>query len=211
MKGVLIGVLLFISFYPAQGLAQSKNFGLKFGVGSAGVYQNPVVDGRVRGFSLYGFYDLNISHSFFSTIDLGVTQRGFKSTQNETTQSGGSVKKVTATSRTTYLSLEPFVNVMFLPTSLPIYLGIAPRFDLLIKRDPGELKFTSGTYKIDLVNDLDRFAFGTSLVLGYKNISIAGVRFRLEGKYEVDITDSMSKYPAKYRNNVLMFLLGVNL
>jgi hypothetical protein len=173
-------ILIFISilFFSINSFSQIDSYGLKIGIQSAGVHSYLYSMKRYYGISFYGFTDIKITKDFFSTIDLGFTQRGFKNT--------------------------PIA-------SSSLYLGAGPRFDFLIDRVPGKFKFTAVTVTDELVNYLDKYVFGVSIISGVKNIRFVGASFRLEGKYEVDITDSMSKYPAKFRSNVFMLALGINL
>lgn len=214
MKKYIVVVILFTLMLPPAAFSQFSNYGVKFGVESAGAkYLHNYADGRLVGISVYGFADLNIFRNLSSTIDLGVTQRGYTTSQIETNEQGEFIKKVTATSRLTYISLAPFVNLDAPISGVLLFAGVAPRFDLLINRSPGSYVF-SGSYPVfkdPLPNNLDRSILGASFAAGIKNVVIDHIGFRLEGKYEIDITDSMSKYPAKYRNNVFMLVLGVNL
>lgn len=213
MKKITFAILLTALLWPAVSVSQISDYGLKFGLESAGARTSPKsADGRITGFSMYAFTDLDISRRLFSTIDLGFTQRGFTTNQNQTDERGVFIRKVTATSRVSYISLAPFLNIDAPVSTAALYAGVAPRFDLLVQRSPGTFVFPKiGSLDFRLVDYFDRFILGTSFVTGIKNVSIGGVNFRLEGKYEIDITDSMSKYPAKYRNNVLMLVLGVTL
>jgi len=214
MKKYIVVIILFTFMLPLAAFSQFSNYGVKFGVESAGAKNTPnFADGRLVGISVYGFADLNILRNISSTIDLGVTQRGYTSSQIQTNEQGEFIKKVTATSRLTYISLAPFVNLDAPISGVSLFAGVAPRFDLLIYRSPGSYAF-SGYYpavKDQLPHYLNRSIFGASFAAGIKNVVIDHIGFRLEGKYEMDITDSMSKYPAKYRNNVFMLVLGVNL
>jgi len=202
---------MIILIYPINSFSQISDYGFKFGIQSAGVYNNLYVDGRVYGFSLYGFTDFFISQSIFISADLGVTQRGFKSSMDERNENGEFVQEVIATSRLTYISLTPFINFSTSLGSSLIYLGSGPRFDYLVNKEPGKFSFTTITVTDELVNYLDKLVFGVSIMAGIKNVTFYGINFRFEGKYEIDITDSMSKYPAKYRNNIFMLAVGVSL
>ncbi len=204
-------IVLITLIYQIMVYSQINNFGLKLGIQSAGVADNQSADGRILGFSIYGYADLNISHNFNSTIDLGLTQRGYKNKMIETNEEGEFIQDVIATSKVTYISISPFVNYnIFLPSNI-IYLGMAPRFDILVNKESGKFSFTTITITDELINYLDKTIWGISFVAGIKDIKLSGINFRIEGKYEMDITDSLSKYPANYKNNVLMLLIGLNI
>ena len=204
-------MFLMTLIYQIVAYSQTNYFGLKLGIQSAGVSDNQFAEGRILGFSIYGFVDLNISHNFNSTIELGLTQRGYKNKMIETSEEGEFIQDVIATSKVTYISISPFVDYnIFLPSNI-IYLGIAPRFDILVNKEPGKFSFTTITITDELINYLDKTIWGISFVAGIKDIKLSGINFRIEGKYEMDITDSLSKYPANYKNNVLMLLIGVNI
>ena len=206
-------ILIFISilFFSINSFSQIDSYGLKIGIQSAGVHSYLYSMKRYYGISFYGFTDIKITKDFFSTIDLGFTQRGFKNTMDERNDYGEFVQEVIATSKLTYISFTPSINFNTPIASSSLYLGAGPRFDFLIDRVPGKFKFTAVTVTDELVNYLDKYVFGVSIISGVKNIRFVGASFRLEGKYEVDITDSMSKYPAKFRSNVFMLALGINL
>lgn len=206
-------ILTFISIllFSINSFSQIDSYGLKIGIQSTGVYSNLYSMNRFYGLSLYGFADIKITEDFFSTIDLGFTQRGFKNTMDERNDYGEFVQEVIATSKLTYISFTPSINFNTQIASSTIYLAAGPRFDFLIDRVPGKFKFTAVTITDELVNYLDKYVFGVSIIGGIKNIRFGGTSFRLEGKYEVDITDSMSKYPAKFRSNVFMLAFGINL
>lgn len=189
--------------------SQINDYGVKLGTQSAGVYSEPSADSRVLGFSAYGFIDFQLSDRFFSTIDLGITQRGFKNAQNETNEVGQVIQRVEATSRLSYLSLNSLLNVEVFGNSQKLFFGIGPRFDLLVSRSPGEYEFTNITVREEIIDDFNEFAFGSTITAGIKNISVQELNLRLEAKYEVDITDSFSDHPREFRNNVIMFVIGI--
>lgn len=211
MNKIIFIIFFSIVLYPIKSFSQIDNYGLKIGIQSAGVHSYLSSLDRFYGLSLYCFTDIIISGSISSTIDLGVTQRGFKNPIDEINETGEFVQKVIATSKLTYISLTSFINVSIPLASSSVYFGSGPRFDFLIDKVPGKFAFTTVTITDELVNYLDKYVFGISIIGGIKNITFYGIIFRFEGKYEVDITDSMSKYPAKFRNNVFMFALGVSL
>ena len=210
MKKIIL-IFIFILLFPINSFCQIDGYGIKIGIQSAGVYSNFYSMNRFYGLSFYGFTDIKITKDFSSTIDLGITQRGFKNTMDERNEYGDFVQEVIATSKLTYISFVPFINFNTSLISSSIYLGAGPRFDILIDRSLGKFKFTSITVTDNLVNYLDKYVFGVSIIGGIKNIRLWRVSFRIEAKYEADITDSMSKYPAKFRSNVFMLEFGINL
>lgn len=206
MKKIILPALLVLFLFSSTAFAQIEDYGLKIGAQSAGAYSDPLEVSRVTGFSIYGFADIKLTSNLFSTLDLGYTQRGYTTSQEETGPSGQRVQTVEATSKLSYISFAPFLN---LPVkSTPIYVGAAPRFDFLVDTSPGTYEFTSVTIDDSVPENLDNFVLGGSIVAGVKNLSIGNVDFRVEGKYELDITNSADN-PGKYRNNALMLVLGV--
>jgi len=211
MKSILIAALFIVTLAPTIAFGQISNYGLKVGIQSAGVYSDPSVDGRVLGFSIYGFKDWKITNSLFTTIDLGFSQKGFTNSQIETDETGQFIQKVEAHTKILYASLAPYLNIKTELANIQPYLGLAPRLDLIVNKWLGKYKFSSGPYKDPSARAFDKFAFGGSFVAGIKNLSIDDIKFRVEAKYEADITDSLSKYPREYRNNAIMLVLGINL
>lgn len=196
---------------PTIAVAQISNYGLKAGVQSTGAYSDPPMDGRVIGFSIYGFADWEISDSFFSTTDLGITQRGFSNSQIQTDETGQFIRKVEANTKVYYTSLVSYFNVRTTLAKVQPYLGAGPRLDLLVYKSLGEYKFSSISTEDQTANGLDDFVFGGSFVVGIRNVSISSVSLRIEAKYEVDVTDSFSETSRDYRNNALTVVVGVNL
>lgn len=209
MIRLLVITLLLTVCTTATVFGQVNEFGLKLGVQSAGVYSDPSVDERVIGFSAYGFIDIRLGNRFFSTVDLGFTRRGFRNVQNETNVAGEVIQRVEATSGLTYVSLTPLINVEAFRNWQNFYIGIGPRFDLLVNRSPGRYEFTNDTVREEIVDDFDDYVFGSTIAAGVKNISIMELNLRIEANYEVDITDSFSDYPREFRNNVLMLVVGI--
>lgn len=206
MKKIALPTFLIVFLISSTAFAQIENYGLKIGAQSAGAYSDPLEVSRVTGFSIYGFADVKLTSNLFSTLDLGYTQRGYTTSQEETGPSGQRIQTVEATSKLSYITFAPFLN---LPVeSTPIYFGAAPRFDFLVSTSPGKYEFTSVTVEDSIPENLDDFVFGGSVVMGIKDLSISNANFRVEAKYEVDITNSADS-PGKYRNNALMVVLGV--
>lgn len=203
--------ILTLFLYPISTFCQLNNYGLKLGIQSAGMYNNLFDEGRVLGFSLYCFKDFDFSKQFNLTIDLGATQRGFTNEMIERNNEGESIKSVEAVSKLTYISLASFINFKSSIASQTIYFGAAPRFDFLVHRKRGTWNFTKVIVEDELVNYFDKYIFGASFVIGIKNLNLINIHFLVEGKYETDITDSMGKYPAEFRNNVFMLVLGAKL
>lgn len=206
---IIILVLLIAVLYPTGAYGQINEYGIKIGAQSTSVFSDPSVDNRIIGFSGYIFVDRQLNESLFTNIDLGFTQRGFRNASNEINEDGEFIQRVEATSRLYYLSLSPSLNLALPVISSNAYVGLGPRLDLLIDTQPGEYEFTNVTVSEDIVNDFDDLAFGASFVAGFKKIPIGGLSVRVEAKYEVDITDSLSNHPREFRNNAIMVVLGV--
>lgn len=205
---ILIALLSTLST-TATVFGQLNEFGVKLGAQSAGVYSDPAVDERVIGFSAYGFIDIQLGNRFFSTVDVGFTRRGFRNVQHETNEAGEVMQRVEATSGLSYVSLTPLINIEAFRNRQNFYFGIGPRFDLLVSRSAGEYEFTNSTFREEEVDEFDEFVFGAAITAGVKNISLMEFKLRVEAKYEVDITDSLSDYPREFRNNALMLVMGI--
>ena len=209
MIRIVVVVLFSIVLLPLKTFGQIENFGVKVGVQSAGVYSNPSMDGRVAGFGFYVFTDWQLSESLFNTIDFGISRKGFSNTQNQTDETGQLIREAEANTYTYYLSLASILNFDINLADLQSYVGFGPRIDWLIDKSLGE--YGPSPWIDYTASDLDKFVFGGSFVLGIKSLSLQGVNFRLEGKYEVDISDSFSDFPRNYRNNAFMLGVGVSL
>lgn len=205
------GLMLIFVAIPITGMAQWESFGVKAGIQSAGVYSDISVDQRVIGYSAYGFADYRFTDHVSTTVELGISQRGFGNTQTETNAEGEFIQKVEAISRLTYLSLAPFVNLEVPLASWSPYVGLAPRLDYLMERSPGTFDFTRVRFQDPTVTGFDDLVFGTSLAVGIKEISIRWINIRLEARYEVDLSDSYSSYPREMRNNSLVGLIGISI
>jgi opacity protein-like surface antigen len=210
-SGILLTLLSGLFLFSAIELTaqRSINFGVKAGIQSAGMMSDPSLDGRVWGNSAYLFTDYRFGRDFSFAVDFGITQRGFKVSQEETDETGQKIKDVTATSEMTYVSFTPFLNFDIGRRFLRPYVGAGPRLDILATREPGEFEFTSVTVTDETVNSFDRYAFGTSFVAGIKNVPDTGMQVRFEAKYEMDFSDSLSDHPREFKNRVIMFVLGI--
>ena len=210
-SGILLTLITGLFIFSAAELAaqRSINFGVKGGIQSAGMISDPALDGRVWGNSVYLFTDYRFGRSFSVSVDFGVTQRGFKVSQDETDETGQKIQEVTATSKMTYLSFTPLLNYDFGQRFIRPYVGAGPRLDILATREPGEFEFTSVTTTDETINLFDRYAFGTSFVAGIKNVPETGMQVRFEAKYEMDFSDSLSDHPREFKNRVIMFVLGI--
>jgi len=206
MKKIILPV--FFILFSSTAFAQIDSYGLKIGAQSAGVYSNLFEVSRVAGFSIYGFADIELTPNLFSTLDLGYTQRGYTISQEETGPTGQTIQTVEATSKLSYISFAPFLNIPLKPSSM--YIGAAPRFDFLVATSPGRYEFTSATFEDDIPENLDDFVIGGSIVTGIKDLSIGNMNFRVEAKYEIDLSNSANG-TVSYRNNTLMVVLGVAL
>ncbi|SMO84639.1 hypothetical protein [Fodinibius sediminis] len=210
MKTILFPALLFLLLISSTASGQDDTYGIKAGVQSAGAHTDPATSGRVAGFGIYGFAELSVAKGLFSTFDLGYTQRGFTNSQEETNASGERVQTVEATTRLSYLSFTGLLNTT-LSASGPFYIGAGPRFDYLIDTSPGKYEFTSASVEDHTAEALKNVVVGGSVVAGIKNLEISHAAFRVEVKYEIDISDSFGSSPFTYRNNALMLVLGVTL
>lgn len=204
-------VLFFILFMiPATIYGQSNDFGLKFGAQSTGINTDLFETSRVFGFSFYGFYDVNIHQNLFLSIDFGGMNRGFTETQKETNEHGEVIQQVEATSKLTYLALSPSVNVQFqTSSSFKPYVGVAPRLEYLIHRNPGTFNFTFISIDSELTDHFDDVEIGSNVAAGVKKIVISNIPFRFEARYEFDFTDSISEAPIEVKKDAFTFLIGI--
>jgi hypothetical protein len=209
MKRIALQTFLVLILFSSTAFGQVNNFGLKIGAQSASAFSNQFEFNRVASFGIYGFADINLSQRLFTTLDLGYSRRGFTNSQEEIDQTNQRIQTVEATSRLSYISFSSFINTS-LSTSLPLYIGAGPRIDFLINTSPGEFEFTSATIQDNTAEELDNFVVGGSFVAGIKNLSINSVKFRIEAKYEVDLTNSFND-TFTYRNNAIMLVLGFTL
>ncbi len=203
-----IGCFLFLSDIAVQAQPVTR-FGIKGGIQSAGMSSDPSLDGRVRGYSVYAYADRRIGKNFSFNLDIGVTQRGFKSSQDERDFTGQFIQEVTATSELTYVSISPILNLDIGQFLYRPYIGIGPRVDFLADRTPGEFEFTEVTVPDETVDHFDKTVFGVSFVAGIKRVSVEGIGLRLEAKYETDFTDSLGRAEREFRNNAYMLVLGI--
>lgn len=207
MKRFSLAVLFVFLLAPAIAVGQFSNYGIKSGILSAGAYSDPSTDGRVIGFSTYGFTDFEISNSFFCTIDLGITQRGFSNSELRTDETGLPIEEVEAKTKLLYATLAPSFNVNVQSVNLPMFFGMAPRFDVLLER-------SLGTYGTSPAKDytatlLDEFVLGVSMIGGIRKLKVDSINLRLEAKYEIDVTDSFSNSARMFRNNAIMLVVGI--
>ena len=203
-----IGSILFLMGSAAQAQSVTK-FGIKGGIQTAGMSSEPSLDGRVWGYSVYAYADRRIHDYLSFNLDIGITQRGFKSSQDETDETGQFIREVTATSKMTYVSISPVLNLDIGQRLYRPYFGVGPRVDFLAERSPGEFKFTEVTVADETVDHFDSTVLGFSLVAGFKRVSAGGIGLRLEAKYESDFTDSLGRSDREFKNNAYMLVLGI--
>jgi hypothetical protein len=123
---------------------------------------------------------------------------------------GQKIQRVDATSRLSYLSFTSFLNASISSES-PFYLGAGPRIDYLIDSTTGQFDFTTETVEDNTSKGLDDLVVGASILAGIQDLSIMSTELRVELKYEVDLTDSVSESTFSYRNNALMLVIGLSL
>lgn len=203
----LIAVLFFVT---SSAFGQLNEFGIKIGGQSAGAFSEQNEFSRVAGFGIYGFADFGLNQTLFATLDLGYTQRGFTNSQIETDSMGQKIQKVEATSKLSYISVTGFLNTS-LSRESPFYFGAGPRIDYLIDSTAGTFEFTSVTVEDNTSEGLEDFVMGGSFIAGIKDLSAMNTDFRVELKYDVDFTDSVSESAFSYRNNALMLVIGLAL
>lgn len=208
MKKFISLLFLMLPLFSSAAFAQVDGFGFKIGGQSAGAYSKPFEAGRLAGFSLYGFADIKLTPNLFSTLDVGYTQRGYTNSQEESGPAGQRIQTVKATSELSYISFAPFLNIPL--RSAPVYIGAAPRFDLLVGTSPGTYEFTDVSVEDRVPENLNDVVFGGSVVAGIRDLTVGDLAFRVEAKVEMDITDSLDG-PGTYRNNALMIVLGMAL
>jgi len=202
-------LFLVVIFCPVNLFGQINDYGLKLGAQSTiSGLSTSSTDGRSFGIS--AFADLQIKEPFFTTFDLGIVQRGFKNEFQEISVVQPFKENDNAISRTNYLTFTSLMNIGISGMSETPFIGIGPRFDMLLNRSYGKFGFTNSSLTDKTLNDLDRFVFGASIVAGIKNISLNDIQFRLEGKYEVDITSSYRYEPREFRNNAVMIVIGIS-
>lgn len=192
---------------PMIAVGQSSNFGVKAGILSAGAYSDPSTDGRVIGFSIYGFSDIEITNRFFTTIDLGITQRGFSNTELRTDETGLPIAEIEAKTKLLYATLTPSFNINIQSSDIPLFFGVAPRFEVLIDRNLGT--YETSTAKDFTASSIDDFVFGFSVTGGVRELNVGSMDLRLEAKYEIDVTDSFSNSSRIFRNNALVLAVGI--
>jgi hypothetical protein len=210
MKKKVFSLLAVLFFVTSTAFGQLNDFGIKVGGQSAGAFSEQNEFSRVAGFGIYGFADFGLNQTLFTTLDIGYTQRGFTNSQIETDSMGQKIQKVEATSKLSYISVTGFLNTS-LSRESPFYFGAGPGIDYLIDSKAGKFDFTSVTVKDNTSEVLDDFVVGGSFIAGIKDLSAMNTDFRVELKYDVDFTDSVSESAFSYRNNALMLVIGLAL
>lgn len=207
MKKISLVLLLVLLLAPAITVGQVSNYGIKAGILSAGAYSNPSTDGHVIGFSIYGFSDIEITNRFFTTIDLGITQRGFSNTELRTDETGLPIAEIEAKTKLLYATLTPSLNINIQSSDIPLFFGVAPRFELLLDKNLGT--YGNRLSKDYTASSIDEFVFGFSISGGVKKLNVGRMDLRLETKYEIDVTDSFSNSSQIFRNNALVLAVGI--
>jgi hypothetical protein len=203
-------MLSFFLLFPAFAQSQDLKFGLKGGVNASWASEDPGESKGVRGWNTAFFTEWQLSGRFSALLDLGLNQRGFARVQQETDETGGIIGDAKATSKTSYLSVTPHVNFHFSKSHWQPYIGAGPRLDFLIDKAPGEYEFTTAATRDDTADLLDEFVVGTSVFAGIKHGDRDGFQWRLEVRYERDLSDSLEPFPGTFRNNTLALVAGIS-
>ncbi len=204
-------VVLALLFIWTDSRAQIDEIGFKFGMQSAGMSSSMPIDGRITGFSGFGYMDYWLGNNVVATLNMGLTQRGFARSMNETDPSGMVIQELEAKTRLVYAGLNPTLRLQTSGQNngLRFFAGAGPRFDWLISRSKGEFDFSMGSVHDETADFFNRFVLGTSFSAGISNIQVHNFRLMFEAVYDLDITDSTSQYPVDYRNNAVMLRLGI--
>lgn len=207
LPAVVLTVFLLL---PAQLLSQNVKFGLKGGLNSSWVSEDPLESESVRGWSTAFFTEWQFAGRLSTILDLGVARRGFARVQNELNDNGLFVGEVKAKSQLTYFSIAPQLNVHLSKKHWRPYVGAGPRLDFLAGKNAGEFEFTTVTTRDDTVDMLDDVVFGAMFATGIKHGHRIGFQWKLELRFERDLSDSFEQFPGSFRNNTLALLMGIS-
>lgn len=208
MRTILITIgLLFFVAVPVR--SQFSEIGIHFGpqLSTLNAYLIDLERNKGINASLYTEYEFR--HWLSGTIELGYSQRGYTFSQEAHSVNGTFIDQVEAPSRLDYLTITPLIKVKKSFLGNLGYFGVGPRLDYLVQSDPGVWNFSSGqSFKDELPAHFDRWAAGLSFSIGIQQIELHSLLLRIGLGYEFDLTDSLSNFPAKARNNTLALKIG---
>ena len=207
---VPVSILLLVILTPVDLLAQEVKFGLKGGLNSSWIGDDPAESESVLGVNVAFFTELQFSGRISAILDLGMNQRGFQRVQNETTDAGELIGKRKAKTRLSYFTMSPQLNVHLSKTHWRPYFGAGPRFDFLADRKPGEFEFSEVTVPDETADLMEQVVIGSILSAGIKHGSSDGFQWKLELRYDRDFTDSIPEFPGLFRSNSVVLLFGIS-
>lgn len=196
--------------FPAEAQSQQIKFGIKGGINSSWITDDIAESESARGVNVAFFTELQFPGRISALLDVGLNQRGFTRVQNETNTAGDFLGDVKATSRLTYLSIAPQLNVHLSKTQWRPYLGAGTRFDFLADREAGEFEFATDTVVDKTVHMMDDFVFGAIFSAGIKNGYEDRFQWKLEVRFDRDITDSIEEIEGLFRSNSIVLLFGIS-
>jgi len=191
-------------------LAQDVKFGLKGGLNSSWISDDPAESESVLGVNVAFFSEVQFSGRISAILDLGLNQRGFQRVQNETTYTGELIGERKARTRLSYFTISPQINVHLSKTHWRPYFGAGPRFDFLADRKPGEFEFSEVTVPDETADLMEQFVIGSILSAGIKHGGRDGFQWKLELRYDRDFSDSIPEFPGLFRSNSVALMFGLS-
>lgn len=140
--------------------------------------------------------------------EVGYTQRGFVESTTEVDRDGNETPRE-ATTRLDYLTIPLLAKLEHDVGAASLYALAGPRVDLLLGREAGVFAFSTGDIESEVADFYDSTAAGGTLGVGVST-RMQPAQVFIEGRYDVDITDSFpADAPRKVRNNAFTLVLGV--
>ncbi len=165
------------------------------------------------GFNVFVYSEWKINSLLTTEVQLGYNLRGFSNslvfTDIETQQKIGEAR---AKTNLHYVSTAAFLKLNYNISNQGFYSGIGPRFEFLLSSKSGSYEHTSGripesfiiSRKDNTAELLDNFLIGVSVITGLKKVTLFSKDIGFEIRYDIDITDSMSKHPRDAQNEAFV-------
>ena len=205
----------FLTVVVALTLPQSSHaqlldsYGVKVGAVSASATDNLDDFDRRTGLTASVFAEKRLLPYLSLTGEIGYVQRGFIETQTERTAPNEVVGTVEANTQLDYLTIPVMAKLEYGLAPATLYALAGPRLDILLSRDAGTFEFSSSTFESQVADAYGSPAVGGIVGVGIATTNLLPARLLLEGRYELDLTDSFVEGPRETRNTAFTVVVGI--
>jgi len=214
MKKNFLVILILIFFFTISVAQNNNEKGIKLAYTSSYLHHSNIDNFTERraGFNIALYHSLHTYRYISLLIQIEYNQKGFVEKLVEKNSHGEFVKNVEARTRLDYVSMPFFFKLNFPNSIISPYLLTGLRIDYLFYRANGIYNFSTINIQSAIADDIDNFVFGYSIGGGLYLFNIDKYKTFLEFRYNLDFTNSLSKYEnINVKNNSFDIWVGIAL